>query len=191
MSRIDLSTTLWKKCIYDVCNVYVYKKCTIKINNYIKTKKVNRTYAFFPQDISDSQNSVRNSHHKTPSQLVAPVAFDSISQLPILAARDVSVTGAHNLPFFTYDDWLKITGKVTELAEKTLEFFNWKTNQIKSPSARAGKPEFPDTFLDLRHFLICFFHLRYWKMPRLPVEGQPKILGETQGECGVQSVSPS
>ena len=86
MSRIDLSTTLWKNAYMMYVYVRVYKKCTIQINNYIKTKIVNWTYAFFPQDISDSQNSVRNSHHKTPSQLVAPVAFDSISQLPILAA---------------------------------------------------------------------------------------------------------
>lgn len=143
--------------------VYSYaKKCTIKCINLSNTKIVNWTYAFFPKKYLWSHLPVQISPSHTPnSQLVAPVTFDSISQLPILADRHLQVTtGVKTTCPITYDhhhqNGSKSLERVNELIGN-LEFFQFSTNQI---ALGKGKPELPDTFLYLSHFLICFFHLR-------------------------------
>lgn len=73
----------------------MYTKMPYKMHNLLsKTKIVSfELMHFFHKNISDLI-SVQIAHHTTPnSQLVAPVTFDSISQLPILG---VSTSSGHN-----------------------------------------------------------------------------------------------
>ena len=97
------------------------------------------------------------SKHKTPNSLGSSLSIRSLScqslrHLP----RHLLVMGidSQGSPP-AYSLWPPQYGSKS-LVEQ-LESSNFQPN-------RRNGAELPDTFLDLSHFLICFFHLRYWNM---------------------------